>query len=63
MFLALLRIIEPHTGTILIDGVDILQVGLDDLRRKITIIPQVDSTYQILLSVIGSYAVQGKSPF
>jgi len=39
-FLSLLRIIEPTHGSILIDGVDISQVGLDDLRNKITVIPQ-----------------------
>jgi len=39
--LALFRIIEPATGTILIDGLDVSQMGLKDLRSKITIIPQV----------------------
>ena len=39
--LCLLRIIESKKGQILIDDVDISQLGLDDLRRKITIIPQV----------------------
>jgi len=41
MLLSLLRIIEPQEGKIFIDGVDISQIGLDDLRKKITIIPQV----------------------
>jgi len=39
-FLSLLRIIEPTHGSIFIDGVDISKVGLDDLRNKITVIPQ-----------------------
>jgi len=38
--LSLLRIIEPTHGSIEIDGVDISQVGLDELRNKITVIPQ-----------------------
>ncbi|KAI6219243.1 Multidrug resistance protein mrp-7 [Aphelenchoides besseyi] len=38
--LALFRIIEPAEGRIVIDGVDISQIGLHDLRSGITIIPQ-----------------------
>jgi len=37
-----LRIIEPQAGKIYVDDVDITELGLDDLRSKITIIPQVD---------------------
>ncbi len=36
----MLRVLEPSQGSIEIDGVDISQIGLDDLRNKITIIPQ-----------------------
>lgn len=39
--LALFRIIESVSGAILVDGVDISTYGLDDLRSKVTIIPQV----------------------
>ena len=42
--LALFRIIEPATGSILIDGQDISKYGLQDVRSKITIIPQVSWT-------------------
>ncbi|RCN32695.1 hypothetical protein ANCCAN_21501, partial [Ancylostoma caninum] len=38
--LALFRMIEPASGRIVIDGVDIAAVGLHDLRRNLTIIPQ-----------------------
>ncbi|XP_071965517.1 multidrug resistance-associated protein 1-like [Antedon mediterranea] len=38
--LAIFRIIEPAGGTITIDGEDISKIGLQDLRSKITIIPQ-----------------------
>ncbi|KAJ3318494.1 hypothetical protein HDV06_000427 [Boothiomyces sp. JEL0866] len=38
--LALFRIIEPVTGTIMIDSVDISLVGLHTLRSRISIIPQ-----------------------
>ena len=41
MALALFRIIEADYGRILIDGVDIITLGLHDLRSSITVIPQV----------------------
>ena len=40
MTLALFRIIEAAGGKILIDSLDISELGLHDLRSKITIIPQ-----------------------
>uniref|UniRef100_A0A8D2PHA4 ABC-type glutathione-S-conjugate transporter n=1 Tax=Zosterops lateralis melanops TaxID=1220523 RepID=A0A8D2PHA4_ZOSLA len=36
----LLRLVEAAEGAILIDGQDIAQLGLHDLRNKITVIPQ-----------------------
>lgn len=39
--LGLFRIIERAEGHIFIDGVDIAQLGLHELRSRITIIPQV----------------------
>ncbi|KAJ2088972.1 hypothetical protein IW138_003813 [Coemansia sp. RSA 986] len=40
MSLALLRFIEASKGRIVLDGVDISKIGLEDLRRNVTIIPQ-----------------------
>lgn len=40
MALALFRALEAETGKILIDGVDIGQIGLHDLRERIMMVPQ-----------------------
>lgn len=37
---AFFRFLEPEDGTIYIDGIDVRKIGLFDLRRAITIIPQ-----------------------
>ena len=39
--LYLFRVIEPDSGSIFIDGVDISKIGLHTLRKRMTIIPQV----------------------
>lgn len=39
--MSLFRLIEINPGQIIIDDVDISQIGLHELRRKLTIIPQV----------------------
>jgi ATP-binding cassette subfamily C (CFTR/MRP) protein 1 len=39
--LALFRLIESNYGEIVIDGVKIREIGLHDLRKRLTIIPQV----------------------
>ncbi|KAJ7240591.1 multidrug resistance-associated ABC transporter [Mycena rebaudengoi] len=38
--LSFFRFVEPTSGRILVDGLDIGQIGLTDLRSRITIIPQ-----------------------
>ncbi|KAJ7717035.1 multidrug resistance-associated ABC transporter [Mycena metata] len=38
--LSFFRFVEPTEGKILVDGMDISQVGLTDLRSRLTIIPQ-----------------------
>ncbi|KAA1470346.1 P-loop containing nucleoside triphosphate hydrolase protein [Dentipellis sp. KUC8613] len=46
LLLALFRIIEPASGTIYIDGVDITTVGLYDLRSAISIVPQSPDLFE-----------------
>uniref|UniRef100_A0AC35TYJ0 Multidrug resistance-associated protein lethal(2)03659 n=1 Tax=Rhabditophanes sp. KR3021 TaxID=114890 RepID=A0AC35TYJ0_9BILA len=36
----LFRLVEPASGVIEIDGIDITKIGLNDLRSRITIVPQ-----------------------
>ncbi|KAJ3212821.1 hypothetical protein HDU67_003594 [Dinochytrium kinnereticum] len=38
--LALFRVIEPTNGFITIDGINVCEIGLHDLRSRLTIIPQ-----------------------
>lgn len=38
--IALYRIVELTSGSILVDGVDISKIGLSDLRNGLAIIPQ-----------------------
>lgn len=63
LLLALFRIIEPASGTILIDSVDITQIGLRDreLRLLFTNCPAVNSRY-FLTVVRSSISIVPQTP-
>ena len=46
--LSVFRILEAAEGSIVIDGVDISQLGLHDLRSRLTVIPQVRDLQNIV---------------
>jgi ABC-type multidrug transport system fused ATPase/permease subunit len=41
LFLVFFRIVEPESGSVVIDGVNISKLGLNTLRRSLSMIPQV----------------------
>jgi len=57
--LSFFRFVEPVEGRILVDDIDITSIGLTDLRRKLTIIPQdptiLSGTIRSMLDVFNEY--------
>ena len=45
---ALLRLAEPTGGSIVIDGINVGTIGLHDLRKNMSIIPQVQVSFLIV---------------
>ena len=56
--LSLFRIIESAGGAIHIDGVNISELGLHDIRSRITIIPQVNTF--LCITVLEALFISGQ---
>jgi ABC-type transport system involved in cytochrome bd biosynthesis fused ATPase/permease subunit len=41
LIVALFRMVEPFKGQIVLDGIDLLSLGLQDVRGRVAAIPQV----------------------
>lgn len=48
LMMALFRVMEAHSGSITIDGIDIRDIGLFDLRSRLALVPQVQIRMSIL---------------
>ncbi|KAJ7025509.1 multidrug resistance-associated ABC transporter [Mycena alexandri] len=57
--LSFFRFVDPAEGRIIVDGLDIAQIGLSDLRSRLTIIPQdptiLSGTLRTTLDVFNEY--------
>ncbi|VDO01653.1 unnamed protein product, partial [Rodentolepis nana] len=54
LVLALFRIIEPTGGEIRLDGINISEIGLHDIRGRITLIPQVRDIHKKVFLVLNT---------
>ena len=57
MMTALARIVEPTSGSIILDDIDVSTIGLADLRKSLAIIPQDPVSFFFLCVRSHTYSV------
>lgn len=62
LIVTLFRLVEPFQGAILLDGRNLLHLGLDDVRGRIAAIPQVGAGTVVAMCWVAVWVGQEGGP-